>query len=102
MKSEKNIKGFTSTETLRRGNVTVLHRAIRESDNAKVILKVLTKAFPTTSEIAYLTRENETLKAIDFEGVSKVIDFINYENRPVLVMKDIGGISLTKYLITEK
>lgn len=102
MKSENNIKGFTITETLHRGNVTVLHRAIRESDKAKVILKVLAKAFPTTSEIAYLTRENETLKAIDFEGVSKVIDFINYENRPVLVMNDIGGISLTKYLITEK
>jgi predicted ATPase/class 3 adenylate cyclase/tRNA A-37 threonylcarbamoyl transferase component Bud32 len=102
MKKESNILGYSVSETLHEGNNSAVMRAVSASDQHRVILKTFTKGYPAPTQIALLTKEFNTLRELEIDGVNKVIDLVTFENKPVLVMEDIGGITLAEFFRTTK
>ena len=102
MKKESSILGYSVFETLHEGNSSVVMRAIAANAQHPVILKTSTNGYPGPTQIALLTREFNTLKELGIDGVSRVIELVTYEKKPVLVMEDIGGITLAEFFRTTK
>src|SRR5215204_611056 len=96
MRKESNILGYSVSETLHEGATNAVLRATSTNDH-NVILKTCVKSYPGSTEIAVLTKEFDILKDLPIDGVNKVIEFVTFENKPVLVMEDIGGITLAEY-----
>lgn len=102
MKKESTILGYSVNETLHEGNTSAVLRAVSNSDHHRVILKTFVKGHPGSTQIALLTKEFNTLRDLEIDGVNKVIDLVTFENKPVLVMEDIGGITLAEFFRTTK
>src|SRR5688572_23469279 len=102
MKKESNILGYSVSETLHEGNTSAVLRATSDTDHHQVILKTFVKGYPRSTQIALLTKEFNTLRDLEIDGVNKVIDLVTFENKPVLVMEDIGGITLSEFFRTTK
>ncbi|MCP4690068.1 MAG: AAA family ATPase, partial [Desulfobacterales bacterium] len=65
-----------------------------------VILKFLSSERPTFDALARLNHEAEILRPLNIEGVPKFFDKPRYKNSPVLVLQDIGGLTLGEYCRT--
>ncbi|MEM7183862.1 MAG: AAA family ATPase, partial [Spirochaetota bacterium] len=78
----------------RRGKI---YRAIRRSDKKKVVLKTLVE-YPSPRDVARINKEYEVLKEIHSAGIIEVLKLETYNESPILVMQDTGGISLAKLL----
>ena len=98
MINEKDIRGYSISEVLYKGNRNVVYRAVREEDGQQVVLKTLLNAYPGPAEIAQLTREFNFLKSTEIPGINKVFDLLDFKNRPVIVMEYFGGVPLSQYL----
>jgi predicted ATPase/signal transduction histidine kinase len=73
---------------------TIIYSGMRVSDRTSVILKTLTAQYPTPAQIAQLLHESKILKNLNFPGVVKLYQLETYNNLPVLILEDFGGISL--------
>ena len=71
-----------------------VYRAIRETDNQKVILKVLKQDYPTSAELTRYKQEYELTRTLDIEGVIKAYELKKYQNTLVIILQDIDGESL--------
>ena len=100
MRKESNILGYSISETLHEGNTNAVLRATSASDRNHVILKTSAKGYPGSTEVAILTKEFNTLRELEIDGVNKVLELVTFENKPVLVMEDIGGITLSEFFRT--
>ena len=102
MRKESNIVGYSISETLHEGNSSAVLRATSNGDRHKVILKTSVKGYPGSTQVALLTKEFNTLRELEIDGVNKVLELVTFENKPVLVMEDIGGITLSEFFRTTK
>lgn len=88
------ISGYKIVEEIYRGRNRVVYRGHRESDGAPVAIKTLIGDFPSQKDIDGLRREYEILDGIKIAGVIKAYGLEKYDNRPALVLEDIGGETL--------
>ena len=102
MRKESNILGYSVSETLHEGNTSAVLRATSDSDHHHVILKTSVQGYPASTQVALLTKEYNTLRELEIDGVNKVLELVTFENKPVLVMEDIGGITLAEFFRTTK
>ena len=100
MRKESNILGYSISETLHEGNSSAVLRATSTSGRNHVILKTSAKGYPGSTEVAILTKEFNTLRELEIDGVNKVLELVTFDNKPVLVMEDIGGITLAEFFRT--
>lgn len=80
------------------GERTILYRAIHKQSGHNVIIKTLRSDFPTSSEMARLTREYEIGKSVDIPGIVKPLSLPKYHSTIALVMEDFDGEPLSTYL----
>ena len=73
---------------------TVIYRGMQVDEQKSVILKTLASQYPTPVEIAQLLHESEILKDLNLPGVVKLYKLETYNNLPLLILEDFGGISL--------
>ncbi|MDY6781486.1 MAG: AAA family ATPase [Cyanobacteriota bacterium] len=73
---------------------SIVYRALRESDNLPVILKVLKQDYPTPQEITRYKQEYQITRTLNLEGVVKAYDFLPYQKTFVIILEDFGGLSL--------
>ncbi|MCC5667950.1 AAA family ATPase [Nostoc sp. CHAB 5784] len=78
-------------------NNSEVYRAIQESDNQPVILKVLKQDYSTTQELARYKQEYEITRNLNFEGAIKVYGLGSYQRTLVMILEDFGGISLDRW-----
>ncbi|MCC6553907.1 MAG: AAA family ATPase, partial [Polyangiaceae bacterium] len=91
-----SIPGYRLEERIHTGAGTDVHRAIRLTDGAPIILKSLSQPYPTSERIAWLRQEYETLRSLDVEGVVKACALETSGNHWAIAMEDIGGASLDR------
>ncbi|HEY9854039.1 MAG TPA: AAA family ATPase [Leptolyngbyaceae cyanobacterium] len=77
---------------------SLVYRAIRESDNQPIILKLLKENYPTPQELARYRTEYEITKSLNLTGVVKVYDLQKYQNTLVMFLEDFGGESLRVWM----
>ena len=98
MNTEKVIAGFDIVDAIHQNERSAVYKALRLTDNKKVILKTVNKIHPSPEELASLANEYKTLSALNVKGVIKVLEKIEHNNTPVIVQEDIDGISLIELI----
>ena len=88
--------GYVEQEAIYESASTQVYRAVREHDGQCVILKVLKGDFPLPQDIVRFKREFEITHAWDHPRLVHAHDLIYVRNKPVLVVEDIGGVSLSQ------
>ncbi|HNW27398.1 MAG TPA: serine/threonine-protein kinase PknK [Spirochaetota bacterium] len=89
---------YTLIEPVHRGHRTCVYRGIRTSDSLPVIIKTLTSANPSRSEIERLEYEYNLTRSLAASEIVRAYDFINAGYSRALILEDFGGISLHQYL----
>ena len=90
------MRGVELLERLHHGRSSSVYLARRERDGARVVLKCLERPRPGPLDIPRFRREARILSAVHGGGV---VEFEGLEEQPeglTLVMRDIGGLSLTR------
>src|SRR4028119_1479338 len=91
------ISGYHLVEQLYCGSRTLVYRAIRETDQIPVVIKLLNRDYPSFSELLQFRNQYTIAKNLHLPGVVEAYTLEFYRNSYVLVMEDFGGISLRDY-----
>src|SRR4028119_804671 len=91
------ISGYHLVEQLYCGSRTLVYRAIRETDQLPVVIKLLNRDYPSFSELLQFRNQYTIAKNLRLPGVVEAYTLEFYRNSYVLVMEDFGGISLRDY-----
>ncbi|HEY2517478.1 MAG TPA: AAA family ATPase, partial [Polyangiaceae bacterium] len=86
-----SVPGYETVESIHEGTQTLVLRAVRKTDGARVLLKTLRTETPTAEQFARASHEYEVMKKLDGAGAPRVEELAVVQNRPVLVMADSGG-----------
>jgi len=73
---------------------SLVYRAIRESDQCPVILKMLREAYPSPERIAWFKREYEVTRNVGLATVPVMYALHHQEHRWIIEMEDFGGDAL--------
>ncbi|MEG4234103.1 AAA family ATPase [Microcoleus sp. Pol11C3] len=91
------ISGYDLVEQLYSGSRTLVYRAIRETDQHPVVIKLLNRDYPTFSELLQFRNQYTIAKNLRLPGVVEPYNLESYRHSYALVMEDFGGISLRDY-----
>lgn len=92
-----NIEGYTHLELVSENSKTLIYRAFCTKSNKQVILKVLSHDYANATKIYLFKKEYEILTNIHSSYVIKPIELLYSGPMPIMVLEDIGGISLKEY-----
>ena len=81
-------------ETVARSPRTTVRRARRKSDGCRVVLKSLTRDYPSRHEIGQLEFEYRILRKLALPGTVQAWDLERDGDRRVMVLEDFGGEAL--------
>ncbi|MEG4234105.1 AAA family ATPase [Microcoleus sp. Pol11C3] len=91
------ISGYHLGEQLYCGSRTLVYRAIRETDQHPVVIKLLNRDYPSFSELLQFRNQYTIAKNLRLPGVVAPYNLESYRHSYALVMEDFGGISLRDY-----
>ncbi|MEG4575720.1 AAA family ATPase [Microcoleus sp. N3A4] len=91
------LSGYHLVEQLYCGSRTVVYRAIRETDELPVVIKLLNRDYPSFSELLQFRNQYTIAKNLRLPGVVEAYTLESYGNSYALVMEDFGGVSLRQY-----
>ncbi len=92
------IQGYEIQEALFRSDRTTIRRGVRERDRLSVILKTLSNAYPSSSELARFRHEFHITRMVAGTGAIEALEQIRYGDSLALILGDFGGISLRDYI----
>jgi len=95
------LPGYQITEKIYQNTISRLYRGHRIQDNQPVILKTPTSLHPTPEEIARYKLEYEITHKLNLKGVVRAYALENYQNSLVMILEDLGSLSL-KALINSR
>ena len=90
------LSGYQIIDQIYESSNSLIYRGYREADNQPVILKTLRDAYPSPERIACYQREYDITHNLHFTGIVQVYAWETHQQRPVLVLEDFGGSSLTE------
>ncbi|MEG4082256.1 AAA family ATPase [Microcoleus sp. POL10_C6] len=93
----KRVSGYHLVEQLYCGSRTLVYRAIRETDQLPVVIKLLNRDYPSFSELLQFRNQYTIAKNLRLPGVVEPYNLDSYRHSYALVMEDFGGISLRDY-----
>jgi PAS domain S-box-containing protein len=73
-------------------------RALPGADQHPVVLKILKKDYPNSSELTRYKQEYEITRSLNLEGAIRAYDLFSYENSLAIVLEDFGAQSLDIWL----
>lgn len=89
---------YQSFQLLHESNKTSIYRAWGKENEPSVILKFLREPHPAVADIAKLLHSYEITKSLQVSGIIHALKYGKYNNKPTLVLEDVNGISLDKFL----
>lgn len=95
-----NISGYTVIEQIYRGDKSVIYKAKRNLDGFPVILKTLKENKFSYKDVDRLKHEYDVYKKLNDASISSVVQAFGLENlegRPVLILEDFQGQTLSSY-----
>ena len=96
------IAGYLVSEEIYESANSLIFRALQPTDNQPVVLKMLKQAYPSPKRIAWFKREFELTRSLQLEGVVKAYLLTFDQDRPIMVLEDLGGTSLDLLLQTQR
>jgi diguanylate cyclase (GGDEF)-like protein len=90
--------GYNSEEIIYESKTTLIVRATREKDQEQVVLKMLNSEYPAPDLLARFGLEYTIGRNLNIDGVVKMLTYEQFRNKPLIIMKDIGGSSLAQLL----
>lgn len=96
------VPGYDITEVIYEGINTIIYRGISQTNQQKVILKILKEDYPTLDAITRLKHEYKITENLDLEGIVNILRLETQQNRLILVLEDFGGQSLKEVLNNQK
>ncbi|MEG3988363.1 AAA family ATPase [Microcoleus sp. S28C3] len=91
------VSGYHLVEQLYCGSRTLVYRAIRETDELPVVIKLLNRDYPSFSELLQFRNQYTIAKNLRLPGVVEPYNLESYRHSYAIVMEDFGGISLRDY-----
>ncbi|HOS84672.1 MAG TPA: hypothetical protein PK199_07130, partial [Bacteroidales bacterium] len=98
----EHIEGYTHLELVSENSKTLIYRALCTQTNRHVILKVMSQNYANATKIFLFNKEFEIVSNIHSPFVIKPIELIQNGQIPIMVLEDIGGISLHDYIHSKK
>ncbi|BAY10149.1 trifunctional serine/threonine-protein kinase/ATP-binding protein/sensor histidine kinase [Calothrix sp. NIES-2098] len=92
------VPGYQINSQLYAGSRTKVYRAIRESHQLPVVLKLLTAEYPSFNELVQFRHQYTIAKNLNIPGIIHPLSLESYGNSYILVMPDTGEISLREYI----
>lgn len=92
------IANYVITQKISENSNSLVYRAIRQSDQLPVILKLPQTDYPTQKQILYYQREYQLTSQLNLEEVIQSYELLDYQQKPLLVLEDFGGESLKYWL----
>jgi serine/threonine protein kinase len=90
-----SVSGYKMTEPLHESANSSIYRAIRQTDNKPVVLKILKPDYPPPEKIARFKQEYETIHNLnELAGVVDVYGLESEQNRFFIVLEDFEATSL--------
>ena len=99
MVNQVSIGGYEVLEQLYEGSRTIIYRAVRDSDEKPVVIKLLKNPYPNFTELLQFRNQYTITKNLKFAKIIQSYSLEAYENGYALVMEDMGGISLKEYFM---
>jgi len=93
-----SLAGYQITDLIYKGTRTQVYRGLAIQDGRPVILKNLRKEYPTFEELLQFRHQYVITKNLEVAGIVKPITLEKEGNGYLLVMEDVGGISLLEYM----
>ncbi|MEG4034419.1 AAA family ATPase [Microcoleus sp. S36b_A4] len=93
----KRVSGYHLVKQLYCGSRTLVFRAIRETDQLPVVIKLLNRDYPSFTELLQFRNQYTIAKNLRLPGVVEPYNLDSYRHSYALVMEDFGGISLRDY-----
>jgi serine/threonine protein kinase len=93
-----DLKGYQITELLYDGNRTLVYRGVKKDEGKSVVIKTLHREYPNFNELLQFRHQYVLTKNLSIPGIVKPISLEKNGNGYVLIMEDVGGISLSEYL----
>ncbi|MDF5708517.1 MAG: AAA family ATPase [Nostoc sp. S4] len=91
------LPGYAIVEQLYAGSQTLVYRAVQQSSQRPVVIKLLQQDYPTFSELLQFRNQYTITKNLKIPGIIHPYGLEAYGNSYALVMEDFGGISLRSY-----
>ncbi len=91
------LAGYWVAELIYEGARTRVYRGVRQKDERAIVLKKLRKEYPTFNELLQFRHQYVLTKNLYLPGIVKSLALEKDGNGYVLVMEDVGGISLSQY-----
>ncbi|BBM82877.1 AAA family ATPase [Candidatus Uabimicrobium amorphum] len=94
------LQGYKITERIYEGRETEVFKGYKNQQ--ALIFKSLKGEYPSRRALARFRREYEIVKNLDIDGIVEVVDLVEYRNSLVIVLKDFGGVPLSKVIADKK
>ncbi len=91
-------KGYTVHEELYRSQRRIVHRGVRDSDHAPVIIKSFLVGMATEEDVAAVKHEFDILSTLSVDGVPRAYGLIPNANAFDLIFEDRGGSTLAEFI----
>ncbi|MGG6293696.1 trifunctional serine/threonine-protein kinase/ATP-binding protein/sensor histidine kinase [Leptolyngbya sp. AN02str] len=91
------LPGYLIVEQLYQGSRTTVYRAIQTSTQRPVVLKLLCE-YPTFAELVQFRNQYTVAKNLPIAGIVHPLRLETWGSRSLLVMEDVGSVSLSHYL----
>mgnify|MGYP000246106424 CR=1 FL=1 len=92
-----HLSGYEVTELLYANPDTVIQRAVRLRDQHPVILRRINNNYPTANQLSRFAYSYELLKRFDHPNIIEVVDWVETDKSPIMVLEDHGAIDLKSY-----
>uniref|UniRef100_UPI0030D7BDB2 AAA family ATPase n=1 Tax=Oculatella sp. LEGE 06141 TaxID=1828648 RepID=UPI0030D7BDB2 len=92
------ISGYTTVEQLYLGSRTAVYRALQNSTQQPVVIKVLRREYPSFSELVQFRNQYSVAKHLSSPGIIQPLGLEPMGKGFALVMEDWGGIDLGRYI----
>jgi PAS domain S-box-containing protein len=92
------IPGYRDIQVVDRRMRTLIYTALRDRDDTPVVLRQLRPEYTTPLLASRFQEEFDLLREFESDHIIQAVDLVSHDGSPILVTRDIGGRSLTKYL----
>ena len=92
------LKGYTIQEELYRSQRRIVHRGVRDSDHAPVIIKSFLVGMATEEDVAAVKHEFDILSTLSVNGVPRSYGLIPNAHAFDLIFEDRGGSTLAEFI----
>lgn len=84
------VPGYQLGEIIKQSATSIVYQGVRDNDQQAVVIKTLRDEYPTREKIARVWHEYSIHQKLnEIEGVAKIYDLIDVDNKPALVIEYI-------------